>query len=199
MKYAHAFRRAEERRTQAWRTQLEGALEEIERRMGEGAVDQLMDNDEFVDAVWSATRIAERNSSEAKRRMLHNALVNTARLDLGVDKRAIFLRYVDELTASHMQLLAFFNDPVGHAHHHSKKSWPSNILAGSLLQVLKEFFPALCNDEGLLDTLVKDLNEAGLTNGAGLRVVMTGNGLVQQRSSTKGREFLAFVSEPPPD
>lgn len=195
VKYAQAFRRADERRYAAWQEQVTDALELLTHRVDGMSVDVLMENDDFVDALATANRIAERSSAEEKRRALQNALVNIGEGRApDVDNRAIFLRYVDELTPSHMRLLDFMGDPVGYLDR-AGLAWP-NVSAGGLMSVIEVAFPEWAADEPLLDTLAGDLASRGLIDHPGFKTMMTGDGLKAGRSKPKGREFLEFVSGP---
>jgi hypothetical protein len=56
--------------------------------------------------------------------------------------------------------------------------------------------PAWANDESFIDTLAADLSSRGLTDDLPLRVMMTENGAKAQRTKSKGREFMEFISGP---
>lgn len=157
-------------------------------------IEALAEDETFLDAVARATRIAEKSGSEIKRTALKNALFNIgADPNVDADKRLIYLRYVDELTLSQMRLLAFFDDPVK-AVADVGQPWP-NIMGG-LSSIVQIALPDLHADSALLSTLVGDLDRQGLVDSPGLQTVMTENGLRASRTSTKGREFMAFVWSP---
>jgi hypothetical protein len=195
VKYAQAFRRADERRYAVWQQQVTEALEVLMKRVDGLSEDALMESDEFVDALATANRIAERSSAEEKRRALQNVLVNIGEGRApDRDKRSIFLRYVDELTPSHMVLLDFMGDPVAYLDR-AGLSWP-NVYMGGLMSVIEMAFPEWAADEPLLDTLAGDLASRGLLDHPGFKTMMTADGLKAGRTKPKGREFLAFVTGP---
>jgi hypothetical protein len=108
---ATIFGYAYSKRVDQWRDELTATVQYLIDHHGLTAED-LADDDEFLDAVATATRIAAAPSSADKRRRLRNALINIGSGKAPeADKQAIYLRYIDELTPSHMRLLDFMNDP----------------------------------------------------------------------------------------
>jgi hypothetical protein len=110
---------------------------------------------------------------------------------IDADKRAIFLRYIDELTSSHIALLRLAADPPAWFEVRGL-AWPG----GGLLGVVKAAFPAWANDEPFIDTLAADLSSRGLTDDLPLRGMMTDSGVRAQRTKPKCYEFIAFNSGP---
>ncbi|NPC98079.1 hypothetical protein [Nocardioides sp. zg-DK7169] len=191
MKYAQAFRRADERRYRQWQDQIEEALDAIAQRTDGLDVDALFADDNFVDAIATATRIAEKSAADIKRAALQNALFNVAVGDsLEGDKRAIYLRYIDELTPSHLALLRLADDPPGWFSRRNRP-WPG----GNLIDVVIAAFPTWSGDEAFIDTIAGDLASRGLAE-LPLRTMMTANGVMAQRTKSKGREFMRFISGP---
>lgn len=191
VKYAQTFRRADERRYRQWQQQVEDALDAIAKRADSFDVEAVFANDDFVDAVATATRIAEKSAADLKRAALQNVLFNVGLGDsLDADKSAIYLRYVDELTPSHLALLRLADDPPGWFDRRNR-AWPG----GNLIGVVIAAFPTWAGDEPFVDTLAADLASRGLAD-LPLRTLMTANGLMAQRTMPKGREFMAFISGP---
>lgn len=191
VKYAQAFRRADERRYRQWQQQVEDALDAIAQRTDGLDVEALFANDDFVDAIATATRIAEKSAADLKRAALQNVLFNVGLGDsLDADKRAIYLRYVDELTPSHLALLRLADDPPGWFDRRNQP-WPS----GNLIGVVVAAFPTWASDEPFIDTLAADLASRGLAD-LPLRTMMTANGVMAPRTKPRGREFMKYVSGP---
>jgi hypothetical protein len=193
---ARVFSQAYERRLRSWMEQLADVVQELCDQVAGLTLEDLADDDTFLDAVASTTRIAERNSSEEKRKMLCNALLNIGSGHApSTDKQAIYLRYIDDLTPSHMLLLDFMDDPVRYFEQRNLR-WPSSILSGGLMNVVSEAFPELASDKPFLNTLMKELSDISLIDNPGLNTMMTANGLTSQRSTAKGREFMSFLRPP---
>ena len=186
------FSATQENRTREWMEEMAEVVQELLDRVEDLEAQDLADNPAFYDAAVAAARIATATSAAEKHQALQNALFNVGMGDgLDADKRAIFLRYVDELTPSHIALLRVADNPPGWFEARGL-AWPS----GGLLGVVKAAFPAWANDESFIDTLAADLSSRGLTDGLPLRVMMTGNGVRARRTKPKGHEFMAFVSGP---
>ncbi|MBA2336800.1 MAG: hypothetical protein H0V96_03405 [Acidimicrobiia bacterium] len=186
------FSATQENRTRAWMEEMAEVVQALIDRVEDLEAEDLAKNPAFYDAAVAAARIATATSAAEKHQALQNALFNVGIGDgLDADKRAIFLRYVDELTPSHLALLRLADNPPRWFEARGL-AWPG----GGLLGVVKVVFPAWANDESFIDTLAADLSSRGLTDGLPLRVMMTDNGVKAQRTKPKGHEFMAFISGP---
>lgn len=139
-----------DRRLDAWR---EAVFERIRALEGRGvSVKDLANDDAFLDALAQATRTAETQSSEEKRRYLADALFSIgAGTTVGPDKQAVYLRYVEELTVSHMRMLAFLNDPPGYL---AAQDIPWPDITGGLGALVQLALPDLYSDSSLLHTVL---------------------------------------------
>jgi hypothetical protein len=186
------FSATQENRTREWMEEMAEVVQALLDRVEHLEAGDLAENTAFYDAAVAAARIATATSATEKHQALQNALFHVGIGDgLEADKRAIFLRYVDELTPSHIALLRLADNPSGWFETRGVV-WPG----GGLLGVVKAAFPAWANDESFIDTLASDLSSRGLTDGLPLRVMMTENGVKAQRTKPKGHEFMAFISGP---
>jgi hypothetical protein len=191
---ATVFGYAYSKRIDRWREELTAAVQYLMDHQGV-TVEDLADNDDFLDAVATASRIATATSSEDKRRRLRNALINIGNGSAPqADKQAIYLRYVDELTTAHMRLLDFMIDPPGYCERHGVE-WP-NIVAGGLNSIIEVALPDLAGDRPFLETLGSDLSRQGLIDNPGFYSMMSDAGLRAGRVTSKGAEFLAFLTSP---
>lgn len=184
-----------EKRLGEWREQV---MEQIQRLTDERgiAIADLADNDEFLDALATATRTAETTSSSEKRTYLATALFNIgAGTELATDKQAIYLRYVEELTPSHMKVLALLNDPPAFLAAR-EIPWPPAVafVGGSFRSIVEVALPDLSADGPLLDTVVDDLQSYGLAEIPSLNSMMSESGLRTGRGTRKGSEFIAFIT-----
>ena len=180
-----------DRRLAAWREEVFDRIRALEEQGV--SVQDLANDDAFLDALAQATRTAEAQSSEEKRRYLADALFNIgAGTPVTPDKQAVYLRYLEELTISHMQMLAFLTDPPGFLAERDVP-WP-NISAGGLGNIVQAGLPELYADKPLLDTVLGDLQRFGLADSPGLSTVMTGSGLRAPRGTDKGREFMRLIT-----
>lgn len=192
---ATVFGYAYGRRVDKWREDLTSTVQYLIDHRGV-SVEDLADDDEFLDAVATATRVAATTSSEQKRQFLRNALTN---IGLGhapdADKQAVYLRYIEELTPSHMRLLEFMNDPPGYCSRH-EVPWTYNGMMGGLGTIVDAALPDLAADKPFLDTLAGDLTTFGLISSPGFNTIMSATGLAAGRGTPKGTEFITFISAP---
>lgn len=179
-------------RIERWQHEVAERIRKLEER-GVSA-EELAENDDFMDALVQATRVAGSTANAAKRARLANSLFNIGLgTSLASDKHAIYLRYLDELTESHMRLLNFFGDPAGHPENVAPKGM------GSLAQLIEQALPDLYADRPLFETVHNDLERLGLSNAPNLGTVMTSDGLGTKRLTRKGEELINFITEPQSD
>jgi len=98
------------RRTENWMNEIGQGLLELEKRQ-KLDYEELSNNDDFITILIQASWTAVRNHQEEKIKALRNAVINTAsNIDLTNDMQLLFIRYIDELTPTHITILKFFID-----------------------------------------------------------------------------------------
>jgi hypothetical protein len=201
--FAEKFPTAYQRRCAEWRAEVAVSLEELVSR-GHN-VEELREDDAFIDIVLEATIIAIRTSSARKRTCLRNAII-TAGLPsppTGVKQR-LFLRLVDELDELHLQLLSFFESPGDFLRAQGKSlpvhngprgmAYDPGISNASLKRVLDLAFPEYTEQQEFLSIVIAELKRRGLIQREQLLIsCMDGS----QFTSSLGGEFLSFVRNPP--
>lgn len=96
-----------DRRLQRWKEDVSAALISLLHSRGR-TLDDLKTNDEFQTILIQASQAAFRTHQQEKITALRNAVVNTAAgINISTDLKQLFVRYVDELTPSHITLLRF--------------------------------------------------------------------------------------------
>ncbi len=99
-----------EKRQQKWMEEVGQALRELEQKR-EAQLEELQNNPRFITVLVQATQAAMHNHQEEKINALRNVIVNSATgIDIDEDLQLQFVRFVDELTPSHLALLQFFAD-----------------------------------------------------------------------------------------
>lgn len=93
-----------ERRKQRWVVEVSRALNDIYQRY-ELLPEALQKDERFISFLFETTSIALKNHQQLKLDALRNALVECVDPASNEDTSFQFLRYVDELTPSHLQLL----------------------------------------------------------------------------------------------
>ena len=157
-------------------------------------LEDLQNNDQFVDTVLQSTTLALKTSEQEKIAAFKNAIINTA-IDEAPDKTKsqIFLNYIDSFTSWHIKILDLFDNPQKWFEKRSV-SFPVYMGAG-LSTVIETAFPEFKSEDDLMDLIWDDLHRAGFHKTSGLKAMMTGNGLLAERTTDLGKEFLRFISE----
>jgi hypothetical protein len=99
-----------EKRRQQWMTEIASAIDQLQKENAE-LLPRLQKDTAFHSLLLQASWAAVRNHHAEKLLALKNAVVNSAR-DAGPsdDLQLLFVRYVDELTPTHLVVLRFLMD-----------------------------------------------------------------------------------------
>lgn len=98
-----------QKRTEKWMEDIAEALRSLEQNRGIN-IETLQNNDLFITVVIQATRVATGNHQKQKLEALKNAIINSASSRENEDVQIVFIRFIDELTPSHVFLLNFLID-----------------------------------------------------------------------------------------
>lgn len=183
-----------EKRKQKWMTEVGEKLKELEEK-SKIDLSTLADNEEFIDTVLVATTLALKASEDEKIKAFQNAILNTA-LGQSSDKTKgqIFLNLLDRFTVWHIKILHFIDNPTKWFENAGQT--PPSFMMGSLSNVLINAFPPLSGQQELLDVIWRDLHDNGFHNTSGLMTTMSGNGLLANRTTQLGQDFLKYISSP---
>jgi hypothetical protein len=182
---------AQERRDDFMRETLERVIE-LEDRFGQLDKEALRDNEQFQATFIQATRLSSQAASDEKRRLLQNAILNSAILDLEENQRQILMQFLERVTPLHAAVLKLLDDPRADP----AAARLADHSMGGLMQVLEAAIPNLRGNRPIADRIAADLESMGLVSGGGLHVTMTGSGLMAQRTTPLGRLFLQFIANP---
>lgn len=181
-----------EKRRIEWMHDIGERLAKLESQ-GDIDLSELQDNPEFIDAVIQTTQYALRTSEAEKITYFRNALLNTARGEsTDQSESQIFLNLIDTFTIWHIRILKLFDNP-NHWFENNNLEAPTNIIGGGLRIILEIAFPELKGRNDFCDLIWEDLSRAGLHNTSSLGGMMTGSGLMQNRTTDIGRRFLEFI------
>jgi hypothetical protein len=183
------------RRRDTWLKELADGLDEAERKIDGFRIENLENDEAFVSAMIEATRSAISTHKSEKRTALRNALLHIAlHRSTDEDQQQMFLRYIDELTAWHLRILALFRDPPKYL---AAKGRGANYYMGSASQVLEDAYPELSGKREIYDQIAADLASRGLVGSAGfLHGMMTAQGMVAKRTTVLADSFLDFIADP---
>ncbi|HAK73125.1 MAG TPA: hypothetical protein DCP36_05210 [Sporomusaceae bacterium] len=182
------------KRRDEWFSLLGQELNRLSNEIDKFNLDKLVHNEAFITTILHATQIALRNHQMEKLIALRNAVINSAvqeTADEGLN--TYFLSVVDNLTEWHLRILILLDNPrewfikngreVPHVHR-----GPIAVI------VLKAFEEKPPEFGGLIEQIGKDLFSRGLLGIESLNTIMTGEGLLQSRTTAHGKRFIRFLT-----
>ena len=185
-----------EKRKQAWLEQLAGVLTEVQARVEDLTPEKLASNEAFVTLAMQASQVAIRNHQQAKLDALRNAVLNAALPNPPQeDEQLIFIRLIDQLTPWHLRVLAVLDDPNAWMQRNQvpNPGWGM----GGVSTVLEHCLTDLRGQRDIYEQIVRDLQADGLMGqGQFLNMTMTGGGMMESRTTARGKRFIGFISAP---
>jgi hypothetical protein len=114
-------------------------------------------------------------------------------VDLNSDMRQMLLRYANDLTASHIKVLEFLDNPNEYGVRHGVKF--GNYMAGGVSTILEEAIPEFRGRRDFHDQTVRDLHSRGLlnTDEHGMHVMMSNVGMFESRTTAMGKKLLEVI------
>jgi len=155
-------------------------------------LNQLQQNELFIDVVLHTTQSALRTSSQLKRQCYQNILLNSATVKSIDDTQIqIFINLINSFTDWHIRIIELFNNPTEWFKRNSIVFPP--MLQGSLTDVLTTAYPVLKDSKELCSLIWSDLHRSGLFNTPSIGGLMSGNGLMANRTTILGQQFLEYI------
>lgn len=178
------------RRQQEWMDEISADVQDLLDEQGLTMQD-LAQDEAFLDAVVDATRIATATSQREKWAWLRNGLRSVlADQDQELDEQHRFFRLVDELTLAHVRILMYFRDPATSLTAQGLELPAGTTTPRQQLMRLPEFSQ---QREEWIDLLESDLTRWGLTKDTGRGAMMTANGALAPKLTGLGGRFLRFI------
>ena len=172
-----------DKRREAWMKEVGEKLQQLEKKGLD--LDKLLDNEPFISAVMQASQAALRTHKAEKLTALRNAVLNIASGQAPEETvQHLLLSFVDQLSEMHLRIIKVFSAPEA----------PPGLSIGGLGNVLEHNIPEPRGQRELYDQLWRDLYARGLVNTDGLHVTMSGNGLIQRRTTALGEALLKLIS-----
>jgi len=183
------------KRRDEWIESIARGLKAIEEKVDDFNIEALSQNGMFITTAMHASQAAIRNHQKEKLEALRNAVLNAALPNAPEeDIQLMFLDFVDTLTAWHLRILKFFDNPQkwGRENGIAYPKWTM----GSPSTVLEHTFSELRERRDFYDQIVKDLFVRGLANTDSLHTTMTSQGMFASRSTAMGKQFIDFITSP---
>lgn len=185
-----------EKRRSKWMELVGESLRDLEHKMGV-ILEELQNNDKFIDAAMDATQIALRTSEKDKLDALRNALLNAALPNSAEEsEQKLFFSYIDIFTIFHIKILELFQNPRKWFQKHGMQYPEMMIMSGALSHLIERAFPILKNNMEFYHQIWNDLYLRGLVSTDSLHGKVTANGLEAKRTKGLGDAFLNFISNP---
>ncbi len=194
--FENTFPSAIEKRKQAWLERLADVVTELQERVNGLTQEKLASNEAFVSVFIQASQIAIRNHQNEKLQALKNAVLNSALPNPPEeDEQLIFIRLVDQLTPWHLRLLAVLDNPVQWMERNQVRNPEWGV--GGVSNVIQHCLPDLRGKRDTYDQLVRDLQTEGLLRqGDYVHLTMTGRGMIESRTTDRGKRFIHFITAP---
>jgi hypothetical protein len=139
------------RRRDEWMHRLGAAVERLERQ-GQLDMSRLAADEGFIDVLLHATIAAMRTRHEEKRQALSSGVVHAAiAVDPDRDEELLFVRYIEELSPSHLQFLRFLGTHETHiadvgSYQELLDAYGLDLVQRHMRPVHPEFFRVMCED-----------------------------------------------------
>lgn len=181
-----------EKRMAEWQAEVNERLNELNDN-GELDIPALADNPLFLDVFIKTHRIATSTREQEKRQAALNALINVATNQTPTDTLVdTFLKWLDDLTVYHIQILAVLANPMQWFQDHGITP-PQFSMTSNLEQMLIAAIPSLQGHRTIYDQITSDLNQRGLIGVNSLHATMTASGAFEHRATSLGSQFLGFI------
>jgi hypothetical protein len=184
---------AQDRRDQFLRE----TFERVEKLAGEFdslRPDALRENQQFQATVVQAVRISSATASDEKKKLLQNAILNSAIGSVDEFYRQTFLRILEDVSPPHIVLLRYLDNPKAYPDAVAKAK---STMSGPRMNLIEAALPDLTKNRDLFNRVSSDLSRLGLADTSSHMVMMTGGeGMLTAQTSAVGRSFLKFVSDP---
>ncbi|KTD54810.1 hypothetical protein Lsai_2402 [Legionella sainthelensi] len=184
-----------QKRSEAWQQELTDAINKIQEKGVD--LEQLQNNEEFMDIILQSIPIGLKHYQEEKRRALKNAIIHSAQNNApDFSLQQIFLNCIDTFTIWHIKILTLFNNPQKWFAN-NKNSLPGIGGIGSVRGTLEKAFPELRNSKDLVDNIWTDLYIKGFVSSDKtlLQTTMTGQGSLEKRTTQLGNQFISYIED----
>jgi len=140
-----------EKRLHIWRQMLIEVINKIQLH-SQINMERLENDEEFASVLFHATWIAMKSHQKEKLTALRNAVINAAcQIDIQEDEQLLFIRYLDELTPTHLCILKFFVQKYDslvdlRSYEEIYKAFVSFLPSEQPSEISHEMFKLVCED-----------------------------------------------------
>ncbi len=173
-----------EKRRDKWREDTATELKALQTKVDGFKIENLKENEAFVDVALHSWQIAMRCHQEEKLKALRNAVLNAALPGAPEeDLQHMFLTFVDSFTPWHITILRRLDD--------SEVIYNEENLGG--------FFPELEDRQDFCSQIIRDLHSCGLTPllHSSDDMLLYRRQPIEHNVTRLGKQFLQFITSPP--
>ena len=152
------------------------------KMMKDVQLQQLKDNQLFATILYIAGQLALK-TSETKRLLLANAVVNAPSCTLSEDTVIILLNCIEKYTVRHLRVLRFLQNPKEY----------KNVDYYGMTSTMQIYYDYYSKDNEALDRIiVNDLYADGMITSDSLFTMATVQGCLEKQTSSLGDDMIAF-------
>ena len=188
-----------EKRRQEWIEEVAAVLRQLESDKIV-RLEELRQNEEFTSLLVQATVVAIRNHHAEKKQALRNCVTNAAAgVDIDADIQLSFIRFVDELSPSHVKLLTLLSDQTRISAVRSYGDLYGALVPDLPAGITEAVFKMMCMDldsRGLI-WISQDIDDfPGIYEASKMLLENTRDDLPRVLVSQVGRSFLEVIAAP---
>ena len=191
-----------QKRLYNWMNDVVEKINELENKYDEFKAENLVNNELFLSAFQSSSRIAVQSHQKEKLDALRNALINTVIMkDIDENYKLLFITYIETITPFHMSLLKFYRTTrVGEVTDLEPYSNQVELFLShstDRVEVDDYMFTQICKDLELKGLLIKgrgDPSKESKTNRVMREELIITYDWIGITES--GKQFLKFILEP---
>jgi hypothetical protein len=189
------FGASERRRRTRWHARVLEAVRELELRNPGVTIEILTDDPVFNTITAEADQIAKQSGEEEKLQALLYAIQNcTLPGAPALSVQTFFLRFLNELTTTHLKVLGVLNNPREWLRSQSIEE--DRFKVGTVNSLIQTCLATSVVPSNSSEQIVRSLQSRGLLQQHKVDTVVGRDSLLAPRTTAMGRQFLAFIQKP---
>jgi hypothetical protein len=159
------------------------------------ALDKRIKTDEFEFIFIKCLKAVQENYQQEKLNAYRAILLNSILEDNPTEQKEYFLHILNSLTVTHLNILSFMNNPEEYLF---RRSIDKSDIRGGHVQIFRKVMPNI--DIELIKVATEELYQLGFTNSGknmfGITTSTQGLGLIKNKLSPLGSDFIKFITTP---
>jgi hypothetical protein len=189
------FGASERRRRTQWHARVLEAVRELELQTPGVTIEVLTDDPVFNTIIAEADQIAMQSRDEEKLQALLCAIQNCTLAGApAISVQTFFLRFLNELTTTHLKVLAVLNNPRDWLR--SRSIGEDRFKVGTVNSLIQTCLATSLVPSNSSEQIVRSLQSRGLLQQHKVDAVVGRDSLLAPRTTAMGRQFLAFIQRP---